>query len=238
MFIFSVRKRHNFQLLYIFVSDDDHLGLHHGLHPHHHPHLARSGLPSHMGGGHHPSATSTTGRSSDADDGKSGIPLPPSKPKIWSLADTAVCKTPPPSSQGPQGGQYGGHPQMHQQHLQQQPSQHGQQPQWGGGGGAGHQNSHFAGMRMFGHQLSAGGEGADTPPHTPPNNNLKNGHHAAAGAHGLAGLMGGMFNNSYNGLHNGYAAAAVVAASQQQQQQQQQQPVSYTHLTLPTTPYV
>lgn len=26
-----------------------------------------------------------------------GIPLPPSKPKIWSLADTAACKTPPPS---------------------------------------------------------------------------------------------------------------------------------------------
>lgn len=25
-----------------------------------------------------------------------GIPLPPSKPKIWSLADTAACKTPPP----------------------------------------------------------------------------------------------------------------------------------------------
>lgn len=25
-----------------------------------------------------------------------GIPLPASKPKIWSLADTAACKTPPP----------------------------------------------------------------------------------------------------------------------------------------------
>lgn len=25
-----------------------------------------------------------------------GVPLPPSKPKIWSLADTAACKTPPP----------------------------------------------------------------------------------------------------------------------------------------------
>ncbi|CAB4067952.1 Iroquois-class homeodomain protein IRX-3,Iroquois-class homeodomain protein irx-4-A,Iroquois-class homeodomain protein irx-5,Iroquois-class homeodomain protein IRX-4,Iroquois-class homeodomain protein IRX-5,Iroquois-class homeodomain protein IRX-6,Iroquois-class homeodomain protein irx-4,Iroquois-class homeodomain protein IRX-1,Iroquois-class homeodomain protein irx-1-B,Iroquois-class homeodomain protein irx-3,Iroquois-class homeodomain protein IRX-2,Iroquois-class homeodomain protein irx-2,Iroquois-class len=33
------------------------------------------------------------------DDNKSsGIPLPPTKPKIWSLADTAVCKTPPPPS--------------------------------------------------------------------------------------------------------------------------------------------
>lgn len=28
--------------------------------------------------------------------GDCGIPLPASKPKIWSLADTAACKTPPP----------------------------------------------------------------------------------------------------------------------------------------------
>jgi len=34
----------------------------------------------------------------DKDDSKEGIPIPPSKPKIWSLADTAVCKTPPPSN--------------------------------------------------------------------------------------------------------------------------------------------
>lgn len=49
-----------------------------------------------------------------------GIPLPPSKPKIWSLADTAACKTPPPpppqqqqwlSSNGfalPSSARYGG----------------------------------------------------------------------------------------------------------------------------------
>ncbi len=30
------------------------------------------------------------------DDDKEGIPLPPSKPKIWSMAELAVCKTPPP----------------------------------------------------------------------------------------------------------------------------------------------
>ena len=29
---------------------------------------------------------------------KEGIPLPPSKPKIWSMAELAVCKTPPPGS--------------------------------------------------------------------------------------------------------------------------------------------
>lgn len=28
-----------------------------------------------------------------------GVPIPATKPKIWSLADTAACKTPPPSTQ-------------------------------------------------------------------------------------------------------------------------------------------
>ena len=32
----------------------------------------------------------------DKDDSKEGIPIPPSKPKIWSMAELAVCKTPPP----------------------------------------------------------------------------------------------------------------------------------------------
>ena len=32
-------------------------------------------------------------------DSKEGIPIPPSKPKIWSMAEMAVCKTPPPGGQ-------------------------------------------------------------------------------------------------------------------------------------------
>lgn len=35
-------------------------------------------------------------RPDDKDDSKEGIPIPPSKPKIWSMAELAVCKTPPP----------------------------------------------------------------------------------------------------------------------------------------------
>ena len=38
----------------------------------------------------------------EKDDSKEGIPIPPSKPKIWSMAELAVCKTPPPL---PGGGQ-------------------------------------------------------------------------------------------------------------------------------------
>ena len=39
----------------------------------------------------------------EKDDLKEGIPIPPSKPKIWSMAELAVCKTPPPLPGG--GGQ-------------------------------------------------------------------------------------------------------------------------------------
>ena len=42
----------------------------------------------------------------EKDDSKEGIPIPPSKPKIWSMAELAVCKTPPPLPGG--GGQVGG----------------------------------------------------------------------------------------------------------------------------------
>jgi len=62
---------------------------------------------------------------SSGNDSKSsaGIPIPPSKPKIWSLADTAVCKTPPPTGGGAGGQSH--HPPV--SHNQQQTA-HYQQP--------------------------------------------------------------------------------------------------------------
>ena len=45
----------------------------------------------------------------EKDDSKEGIPIPPSKPKIWSMAELAVCKTPPPL---PGGGQVSGKSQL------------------------------------------------------------------------------------------------------------------------------
>ena len=164
-------------------------------------------------------------KDSSLDDSKSGIPIPPSKPKIWSLADTAVCKTPPP----PAGANAGLAGQPGQQHL-------GHHTPWAAAAAQGQHHLGF-GMsalragNMFGGMnhmqrpagdfgqpaaqlpshspsVSDGNLQTDTPPHTPPNNNAKNG----AGMGGLAGLMGGavggMFNG-YSGLHNGYAAAAA-----------------------------
>ena len=82
------------------------------------------------------------------DSGKSGIPIPPSKPKIWSLADTAVCKTPPPPSQVNPGslGAALGHPQHPtSQHQMSHPMASHQYP----GMGAAHNPWGAAGFSQF-----------------------------------------------------------------------------------------
>lgn len=61
-----------------------------GLTPHHHLHHH-----SHM---HH---NMLGGLKDEIKNQDCGIPIPATKPKIWSLADTAACKTPPPPQQQP-----------------------------------------------------------------------------------------------------------------------------------------
>lgn len=77
------------------LEDDDRSrreDFHHGYHPHTHPH------PHAHPHSHHLMMKGDLGQHKD----DCGIPLPATKPKIWSLADTAACKTPPPpSSQQP-----------------------------------------------------------------------------------------------------------------------------------------
>ncbi|XP_015602030.1 homeobox protein araucan isoform X3 [Cephus cinctus] len=100
---------------------------HHGMQHHHHQgygaedHLKEEGIKSDCSAG--------------------GVPIPATKPKIWSLADTAACKTPPPPSH-PHHQQY----LHHQQHYAQQQhhlatssgqAHHSQQPWLGSGGGGG-----------------------------------------------------------------------------------------------------
>merc|ERR1711881_478866 len=80
-------------------------------------HMTRpGGLGSHDGGHH-----------GMDDSSKSGIPIPPSKPKIWSLADTAVCKTPPP----PPGSHSGGLGNLNHNPHQQSTHHMGAQNQYG-----------------------------------------------------------------------------------------------------------
>ncbi|XP_033223979.1 homeobox protein araucan-like isoform X2 [Belonocnema kinseyi] len=119
------------------LDDDDDLDLeddlrrgeipfHHAMHHHHHQgygsddHFKEEGIKTECGAG--------------------GVPIPATKPKIWSLADTAACKTPPPPSH-PHHQQYHlHHQQQHysqqQHHLANQSHHHSQQP-WLGSGGAG-----------------------------------------------------------------------------------------------------
>lgn len=81
-----------------------------------------------------------------------GVPLPASKPKIWSLADTAACKTPPPP-----------------------PPTHQQQWQLGGGNGfALPSPARFGGGGFLpGHCQQGFPEvQTDTPPQTPPSMKL------------------------------------------------------------------
>lgn len=49
-----------------------------------------------LGGSMHHMLNNGYGMKSEMKNSDCGVPLPPSKPKIWSLADTAACKTPPP----------------------------------------------------------------------------------------------------------------------------------------------
>lgn len=76
--------------------DDDDLDdrkpdmVHHGYYQH----------PMTMGGHyhHHNMKTEMDTVSKNQTGSDCGVPIPASKPKIWSLADTAACKTPPPHS--------------------------------------------------------------------------------------------------------------------------------------------
>lgn len=85
-----------------------------------------------------------------------GVPLPPSKPKIWSLADTAACKTPPPPP-----------PSQQQQH------QHQHQQQWLGNNFA-LPSSRYGSSNFLPSHCQQGFPDlqTDTPPQTPPNMKL------------------------------------------------------------------
>ncbi|XP_014603545.1 PREDICTED: homeobox protein araucan-like isoform X1 [Polistes canadensis] len=106
------------------------LPFHHTMQHHHHHHQGY-GTDEHM---------KDEGIKTDCSGG--GVPIPATKPKIWSLADTAACKTPPPPSH-PHHQQY--HHLHHQQHYAQQQHHlgnqvhhhHSQQPWLGPGGGSG-----------------------------------------------------------------------------------------------------
>lgn len=215
----------------------------------HHPYYHHSML-----GGHHHHA----GLKSEMDHPKNqtgsdcGVPIPASKPKIWSLADTAACKTPPPQalhSSWMTGGYHPGqHHQQQQQHHQQQ--HHLQQQQ---------QQQHLQQQHQQQHQQHTGSGMMMGGESSPMSMNMANTPHNQ----GMGTMGSGMMNNfgntpysryggfltgaqHYNTTHNnnssnntnnstnsntstGPVTDATTPTLQQQQQHQQQHPQQGMH---------
>ncbi|XP_039149268.1 homeobox protein araucan isoform X2 [Drosophila simulans] len=95
-----------------------------GYHPYHHQHPAY--YQAGQQGGMLPFHGENSKLQTDLGDPKNqlgrdcGVPIPATKPKIWSLADTVGCKTPPPAYMGHQSMPL----QQQQQQQQQQQAQH------------------------------------------------------------------------------------------------------------------
>ncbi|KAL1394710.1 hypothetical protein pipiens_011760 [Culex pipiens pipiens] len=174
----------------------------------HHPYYHHSML-----GGHHHHA----GLKSELDHPKNqtgsdcGVPIPASKPKIWSLADTAACKTPPPHSALHSSWMTGGyHPGQHHQNQQGQVNQQQQQQ---------HQHPHHlqqhpaSGMMM-------GGESS------PMSMNMANTAHSQGmgtmgSANGYASSPESMGQSSQQGQNNYYRMQSNSPQKSQQDYSQQ-----------------
>ncbi|CAD7083060.1 unnamed protein product [Hermetia illucens] len=112
------------------LTDDDRkpetLGLMtgHGHSMSHHPHSHHPAYQHHqhhsMLGGYPGIKEEISGGPKNQTSSDCGVPIPATKPKIWSLADTAACKTPPPSVAGHHHHLLGHHHQSQQQQQQHQ----------------------------------------------------------------------------------------------------------------------
>lgn len=121
-----------------------------------------------------------------------GVPLPPSKPKIWSLADTAACKTPPPP------------PPVQQQ-------------QWLSSNGFALPNSRYGGSGFLPSHCQQGFPEVqtDTPPQTPPNMKLP----SVAGnlLPGQGSCVGGSASNNSYGQASFLSGFSRIQSPQRQQ---------------------
>lgn len=146
----------------------NHLSHHHnhGPYQHHHHHAAMMNAYPHSAAIKEEMLSNSKNQTSS----DCGVPLPASKPKIWSLADTAACKTPPPISQhgawmptnpyqsGPGAAAAAAahmthsHPATHNPH---QPGIGAMMMMNAGAGGNGHPPpNHIAGMNMTGGNMN------------------------------------------------------------------------------------
>lgn len=99
---------------------------HHGHHSYYQHPMPMSGHYNNTHQHHHSLKTEIETISKNQTGSGCGVPIPASKPKIWSLADTAACKTPPPHLH-PSAGAWG-YQTTHQHQSQQPYSNHTELP--------------------------------------------------------------------------------------------------------------
>lgn len=175
-----------------------------------------------------------------------GVPIPASKPKIWSLADTAACKTPPPHLH-PNAGAWGyqtttahQHPsqqqysnstesptlnhqhQMHRQH-QSQYHHHLQDPQQQ------QQQQQMQAAVHMGMNMQAANGAADT---TMNMNMITSGHPSQS----MSGMMNTFGGSSPYSRYGGFLTAATHPIQQQAQAMPQAQYINHSHTGGSTTP--
>ncbi|XP_034658559.1 homeobox protein araucan isoform X1 [Drosophila subobscura] len=149
-----------------------------------------------------------------------GVPIPATKPKIWSLADTVGCKTPPPAYMGGQVLPQGMPQQQQQQHMHQQLHPQVQQ-----------QQQQQENMGMVGSPGQAPRAHQPQEQQTLPMGNTHH-HHLFNGAPYLrphTTAYGGFLGATTQQLHTTNSAPPYNSNTQQQQQQPSQQRSSSTH---------
>jgi hypothetical protein len=210
---------------------------HHGHHPYYQHSMSMGG---HYNSHHHLKSEIDSKNQTGSD---CGVPIPASKPKIWSLADTAACKTPPPHLH-PNAGQWAYHQatQQHPSHQysnhlttnqQQQSMQHLHQQQHPSQSNGNHQQQpipHHQHLNQQQHHLTTMGmESIDNTTGAGMDMNMiTSGHHSQA----MSGMMNTFGGNSVYTRYAGFLTTPTSATHpiHQQQAQVQQQPQQHPYI--------
>jgi hypothetical protein len=196
---------------------------HHGHHSYYQHSMSMGGHYNHH---HHNLKTEIDTISKNQTGSDCGVPIPASKPKIWSLADTAACKTPPPHLH-PNAGAWG-YQTPHQQHPQQYHSDNHQQM---------HQSqSHLQHQQMQHQQQQHMGMGMQAVNGTDTvgmNMMITSGHHNQSMS-GMMNTFGG--NSAYSRYGPGFLTTDTHRIQQQTPAQHQYINHNHTGSTTPVTP--
>lgn len=208
---------------------------HHGHHSYYQHPMGMSGHYNSHHHHHHSLKTEIDTISKNQTGSDCGVPIPASKPKIWSLADTAACKTPPPHLH-PNAGAWGyqtthQHPSQQYSNLTDPPSQRMdlqyqsqsqlQQQQI-------HQQQQHMGMSM------QAANGTDTAVGMNMNM-ITSGHHNQS----MSGMMNTFGGSSPYSRYGGFLTTGTHPIQQQAQQPAQgHQYINHNHTgsTTPVTP--